>query len=118
MEFKNNTTETIKDHGDVSKWDLYRQINEEIGELNKVLGFARNEDGIFLNRLAIHGDKVAKKEADQLFRACPSALDRQTRLTAMAIEVEDELGITEEYIRLLEDMEFPDEDLETPARGT
>lgn len=118
MDKKGKIVPIVRGRGSKGKWNLYNQINDEIGELDKVLGFERDENGVSLSRLASEGNEFAKRKMEQLRRLYPGALERQIHLTAMAIKLEDELGITDEYMRILESLDFSDEDLEAPVRET
>lgn len=88
---------------DRKKRKRYEEIKARLGELDKILGYTMDGDGMSLCKRA-RGDQVSQKFFEGLQKRNPEALAEHMALTTQAIQLEDELGITEELIKILEDL--------------
>lgn len=88
---------------DCKKRKRYGEIMARLGELDRILGYARDADGMSLSRRA-REDPFFQKFFEGLQKRHPEAFTEHMTLTAQAVRLEDELGITEEYIKILEDI--------------
>ncbi len=88
---------------DKKKRERYEEIMARLRELDQILGFARDADGRSFHKRA-RKDEVSEKFFLSLQKQNPEALTEHMALTAQAIQLEDELGITEEYMKILEEV--------------
>jgi len=86
----------------------YAEVKKRIGELDIILGFSRNEHGESLS-LRSRDDAFAEKMFNRIKEKYAAEYEEMMQLTAEAVILEDELGISAEYEKLLAQVDIPDE---------
>jgi len=85
----------------------YDEVKRRIDELDSLLGYSRNERGESLS-LRSRDDFFSEKLFNRILQTHVVEYEELIQLTAEAIRLEDELGISAEYEKLLSQSDIPD----------
>lgn len=85
----------------------YAEVRKRMVELEKLLGFACDENGRSLSRRSMTND-FAKQRMEQLQRKHPAECEELLRLDAECVKLEEILGLDEMYKKFLDSLDDED----------
>lgn len=88
----------------------YQEITKRLKELDRILGWSRDEKGISLRSRSLK-DPFANIRYESIRRTHQVDWEEHMTLTAEAIHLEDSLEITEQYMEFLNELDIPDIDI-------
>ena len=93
----------------INKQERYQEIMTRLKKLDEILGCARDENGESLS-LRARGDAFSQKLFEKIRAVHPAEWEEHLSLTAEAISLEDALGITNQYMAILEQLDLANEE--------
>lgn len=93
----------------MNKKKEYEAISKRIEELEEILGYNRLPDGSSLSRRS-RNNTFARRRFAQIQDLHFAEAEEFMHLTAQAIQLEDELGISDEMMKMLDNL--PDSDID------